>query len=186
VAYTREKPRNARSSDELRNTIPGWGADLNPADRPSFPKEAMQDTGAHWDFPERQQPRGFREKSTEHKFLTSVFGTAQPLRGLSGVIRRYAYTFSEGRTAHWLLLIAGDRVDVLESRIGALLQGRPDNPIAETGVLREFKGNAYRTRFGQHRADLKHLPLDAVLWGAPYAAIACGLYLAGKQLSSRR
>ena len=101
-------------------------------------------------------------------------------------IRRYAYTFSEGRTAHWLLLIAGDRVDVLESRITALLQGRPDNPVTETGVLREFRGNAYRTRFGQHRADLTHLPLDAVLWAAPYMAIGCGVYLAAKQLSSRR
>ena len=114
MAYTREKPSIARSTDELRNTIPGWGVDVNPVDRPSFPKEAMQDTGAHWDFPERQQPRGPREKSTE------------------------------------------------------------------TGVLREFKGNVYRTRFGQHRADLKHLPLDAVLWAAPYAAIGCGLYLAAK------
>src|SRR3954462_10872566 len=138
VAYTREKPRIARSTDELRSTIPGWGADLNPADRPSFPKEVLQDTGAHWDFPERQQPRGVREKSTEHKFLTPVFGTAQPLRGLSGVIRRYAYTFSEGRTAHWLLLIVGDRVDILEGRVETLLKGRPDNPITETGVLAEF------------------------------------------------
>jgi hypothetical protein len=146
----------------------------------------MQDTGAHWDFPERQRPRGFREKSTEHKFLTPVFGTAQPLRGLSGMIRRYAYTYSEGRTAHWLLLIAGDRVDVLESRVTALLQGRPDNVITETGVLREFKGHAYRTRFGQHRADLKHLPLDWVLWAAPYAVIGYGVYLASKQLSSPR
>ena len=186
MAYTREKPRIARSTDELRNTIPGWGADLNPADRPSFPKEALQDTGAHWEFPERQQPRGPREKSTEHKFLTPVFGTAQPLHGLSGVVRRYAYTFSEGQTAHWLLLMAGDRVDVLESRITALLQGRPDNPVTETGVLREFRGNAYRTRFGQHRADLKRLPLDAVLWAAPYAFIGWGVYLAAKGLSGRR
>src|SRR4051812_6608642 len=175
VAYTREKPQTAPTSDELREAIPGWGVDLNPADRPSFPKEELQDTGAHWDFPERQQPRGFREKSTEHKFLTPVFGTAQPLHGLSGAIRRYAYTFSEGRTAHCLLLIAGDRVDILGSRASALLQGRPDNPITKTGVLREFKGNAYRTRFDQHRADLQHLPLDAVLWAAPYAAIGCGL-----------
>lgn len=186
MAYTREKPRRiARSSDELRNSISGWGADLDPADRPSYPKEEMQDTGAHWDFPERQQPRGFRERSTEHKFLTPVFGTAQPLRGLSGAIRRYAYTFSEGRTAHWLLLIAGDRVDVLESRVTALVRGRPDNPITESGVLREFKGGAYRTRFGQHRADLKHLPLDWVLWAAPYAAIGFGIYLAMKPRSSR-
>ena len=43
--------------------------------------------------------------------------------------------------------------DILESRVTALLQGRPDNPITETGVLREFKGNAYRTRFGLHTGE---------------------------------
>jgi hypothetical protein len=183
VAYTREKPPTARDADELRRTIPGWGVDLDPADRPSYPKEIRANTGAHWEFPERQPVHAPREKSTEHKFLTPVFGTAQPLRGLSGMIRRYAYTFSEGRTAHWLLLIAGDRVDVLEGRIGALLTGRPDNVITETGVLSEFKRGAYRTRFGQHRADLKHQPLDLVLWAAPYVAIAGGVYFAVKALN---
>lgn len=186
MAYRREKPRTAPSSDELRRTIPGWGVDLDPADRPSYPKEVMSETGAHWDFPERQVPRGFREKSTEHKFLTPAFGTAQPLRGLSGLIRRYAYTYSEGQTAHWLLLIAGDRVDVVESRLGAVLRGRPDNVIAETGVLSEFKNGAFRTRFGQHRADLKHQPLDLVMWALPYAAIAGSLYLVSKAVSGRR
>jgi len=186
VAYTREKPRTARDTDELRQTIPGWGVDLDPANRPSTPKESLQETGAHWDFPERQPERFPREKSTEHKFLTPVFGTAQPLRGLSGAIRRYAYSFSEGRTAHWLLLIAGDRVDVLESRVEAVLQGRPDNPVTETGVLREFRNHAYRTRFGQHRADLKHQPLDLVMWAAPYLAIAGGAYLLAKTLNGRR
>ena len=180
MAYTREKPRTAPSSEELRRTIPGWGVDLDPADRPSYPKEVAAETGAHWDFPERQVPRGFREKSTEHKFLTPVFGTAQPLRGVSGAIRRYAYTLSEGRTAHWLLLVVGDRVDILESRLAAILSGRPDKPITETGVLSEFKNHAYRTRFGQHRADLKHQPIDLVLWAAPYVAIAGGLFLAAR------
>jgi hypothetical protein len=180
VAYTREKPRVAPSSEELRRTIPGWGVDLDPADRPSYPKEIAAETGAHWEFPVRQQPQGVREKSTEHKFLTPVFGTAQPLRGLSGAIRRYAYTFSEGQTAHWLLLMAGDRVDVLESRVEALISGHPDNPVSETGVLREWKDRAYRTRFGQHRADLKHQPIDVLLWIAPYLAIAGGIYLAAR------
>jgi hypothetical protein len=186
VAYTKEKPRTARHSDELRQTIPGWGVDLDPANRPSYPKEAMQETGAHWDFPERQPELVPRERSTEHKFLTPVFGTAQPLRGLSGAIRRMAYTYSEGRTAHWLLLIAGDRVDVMESRVEALLQGRPDNPITETGVLREFKDQAYRTRFNQHRADLKHQPLDLVLWMAPYVALGGALYLLTNASPTRR
>ncbi len=119
MPYTREKPRTAPSADDLRRTIPGWGVDLDPSNRPSYPKEVFEDTGAHWDFPERQQPDGFRERSTEHKFLTPVFGTAQPLRGLSGAIRRYAYKFSEGQTTHWLMLMAGDRVDFLEGRLEA-------------------------------------------------------------------
>jgi hypothetical protein len=186
VAYTREKPRTTPQRDELQRTIPGWGVDLNPADRPSYPKETFEATGAHWDFPERQPELQPREKSTEHKFLTPVFGTAQPLRGLSGAIRRYAYTFSEGQTAHWLLLMAGDRVDVLEGRVEALLKGEPDNPVTETGVLSEFKNHAYRTRFGQHRADLKHQPIDLVLWAAPYVAIGAGLYLLANVVSGPR
>ncbi len=186
MAYTREKPRTAPDTETLRRTIPGWGVDLDPANRPSSHRETMAETGAHWDFPERQPERVPREKSTEHKFLTPVFGTAQPLRGISGAIRRYAYTFSEGQTAHWLLLICGDRVDVLESRIEAVLAGRPDNVIAETGVLREFRNRAYRTRFGQHRADLKHQPLDLLLWAAPYLALGGGVYLAARALRQPR
>jgi hypothetical protein len=186
MAYTREKTKPAPDREELRRRIPGWGIDLDPADRPSYPKELIQDTGAHWDFPERQPVLQPRERSTEHKFLTPVFGTAQPLKGLSGVIRRFAYTFSEGQTVHWLLLLAGDRVDVLESRIGGLLSGRPDNVIAETGVLAELRGGAYRTRFGQHRADLKHQPIDLVLWAAPYVAIAGGAYLAARAVLRHR
>ena len=186
MPYTAEKPPIAASSEELRRRIPSWGVDLDPANRPSYPKEIAAATGAHWEFPVRQRPRGFRERSTEHKFLTPVFGTAQPLKGLSGKIRKHAYTYSEGRLAHWLLLIAGDRVDVLESRIGTLLRGRPDNVIAETGVLSEFKNRGYRTRFGQHRVDLKHQPIDLVMWAAPYAAIGYGVYLAARHLSSQR
>ena len=177
MAYTREKPRLTRPVEELRRVIPGWGVDLDSKDRPSVPKEKFEETGAHWDFPERQPERSPREKSTEHRFVTPVFGTAQPLRGISGAIRRYAYTFSEGRTAHWLLLMIGDRVDVLEGRVEALMKGQPDNPITETGVLAEFKHGAFRTRFGQHRADLTHQPLDLLLWAAPYLAVAAGVYM---------
>ena len=62
--------------------IPGWGVDLDPTDRPPCPKERFnpEGTGAHWKFPERQPEHWPRETSIEHKFLTPVFGTAQPLR----------------------------------------------------------------------------------------------------------
>lgn len=186
MAYTREKPRTTPSSDELQRTIPGWGVDRNPADRPSYPKEVIEPTGAHWEFPDRQPELFPRERSTERKVLTPVFGTAQPLHGLSGVIRRYAYTFSESRAAHWLLLIVGDRVDVVESRVMAALSGKPDNVITESGVARELKDRGYRTRFGQHRADLKHLPLDLAMWAAPYVAIAGGVYMTARAFGRRR
>jgi hypothetical protein len=143
MPYTRDKPLTAPSSEELRRTIPGWGADLNPADRPSVPKERAGDTGAHWEFPPRQTQHVPREKSTEHKFVTPVFGTAQPLRGLSGEIRRYAYGFSEGQTAHWMLLMLGDRVDVLESRIDRVLTAGPDNIVLRAAPYLALAGGAY-------------------------------------------
>lgn len=176
MAYTAEKPKTARDTSELRNTIPGWGADLDPKDRPAVPKEKFNpNTGAHWDFPERQKERWPREKSPEHKFLTPVFGTACPPKGLSGMIRKYAYTFSEGRLTHWLLLMGADRVDVVESRAGALLRGRPDNPITETGILSEFKRNGIRSRWRRRRADLKHQPVDFLISAGAWLAVAYAL-----------
>jgi hypothetical protein len=85
-----------------------------------------------------------------------------------------------------MLLMAGDRVDVLESRVVGLLTGRPDNPFRETGIRRELKNQAWRTRFGQHRTDLKHQPIDLVLWAAPYIALAGGMYLLMKSGNGRR
>jgi hypothetical protein len=174
MAYTAEKPKLTPPTGELRAKIPGWGVDLDPKNRPGVPKERFNPggTGAHWHFPERQPERWPRERSPEHKFLTPVFGTACPPKGLSGAIRRYAYTFSEGRAAHWLLLLGADRVDVVESRVQALLQGRPDSRIAETGVLSEFKRHGLRSRIGQRRADVKHQWIDALMFVAPYAAMA--------------
>lgn len=178
MAYTAEKPPNARSSDELRSSIQGWGVDLDPQDRPAVPKENFnpEGTGAHWHFPERQPELYPRERSTEHKFLTPVFGTVCPPKGLSGAIRRYAYRYSEGQLSHWLLLVAGDRVDVLESRVTGLLQGRPDNPLTESGLASEWKRGGLRSRTGQHRADLKHQPLDLVVNAAPWLVLGALLY----------
>jgi hypothetical protein len=49
--------------------------------------------------------------------LTPVFGTAQPPRGLSGLIRRAGYRVPEHKAGRWLLLMLGDRVDVWEGRL---------------------------------------------------------------------
>ena len=89
-AYVRDKRTPTETREQLRARIPGWGADLDPADRPSYPKLRAADSGARWSFPERQPGAEGRERSIEHAFVTPVFGTAQPLHGVSGAIRRLA------------------------------------------------------------------------------------------------
>jgi hypothetical protein len=175
MAYTPQKPPLAEPIEKLRERIPGWGADLDPKDRPSVPKLQFQAdlTGAHWEFPERQPEKWPRERSIEHKFLTPVFGTAQPPKGLAGAIRRFSYAkYSEGRAAHWLLLIFADRVDAVEEHLKSFLTLRPDNPITETGVKAEFTHHGLRSRLGTKRTDLVHQPLDPIIVMGPWVAAA--------------
>ena len=189
MTYTADRPPIAEPSDKLRARIPGWGVDIDPKDRPSVPmlRFAPEETGAHWDFPERQPEKWPRERSVEHKFLTPVFGTACPPRGVSGVIRKVAYArYSEGRAAHWLLLMVADRVDAVENHLRSFLTLRPDNPITETGVLSEFSRHGFSSRFGQKRADLTHQALDPVVVAGPWVAAGGAVYLAGKALAKRR
>jgi hypothetical protein len=171
MTYTANKPPLAESSDQLRSRIPGWGVDLDPKDRPSVPRERFDPDlgGAHWQFPERQPERWPRERSIEHRFLTPVFGTSCPPKGLSGAMRKFAYRrYSEGRAAHWLVLMAADRVDTFESTIGSLMSGHPDNPIAETGVMAERSHHGISSRLHQKRADVKHQLLDPIVVAAPW------------------
>ena len=179
MTYTSERPPLAESSDQLRARIPGWGADLDPRDRPSVPKLQWQEdrTGAHWDFPERQPETRPRERSVEHKFLTPVFGTSCQLSGVSGVLRRFAYRrYSEGRAAHWLLLLAADRVDAWESHARSFLTLRPDNPITETGVLSEFSRHGVSSRVGKKRADVGHQLLDPIIVAGPWAMVGAVVF----------
>jgi hypothetical protein len=171
MTYTPHKPPLTPDSPQLRARIPGWGADLDPADRPSVPRARFDPTlsGAHWEHPERQPEKWPRERSVEHTQLPPVFGTAQPLHGPSGAIRKFAYAkYSEGQAAHWLLLIAGDRIDTLENGLRSLLTLRPDNPITQTGVRAELTHHGLRSRLGRNRADVKHHWMDPFIVGAPW------------------
>lgn len=95
--------------------INGWGADLDPAKRPMVPMELPSDTTAlRGEVGARQEPRHKVFVSNEHPDLTPVFGESCPPRGLSGIIRGYAYEYGEGTNRHWMMLMLADRVDVLE------------------------------------------------------------------------
>jgi hypothetical protein len=182
MPYTSKKPGSPVSPDELRARIPGWGADADPAQRPAVPREQPGiETGAHWDLPEDQPGRGGREKSLEHERLTPVFGTAQPLRGVAGRVRRYAYdTYSEGQTAHWLLLVLGDRVDSTTTHLKSLFSRRPDDPITQSGILGERGHRPFASRFGRGRADLKHAWLDPLLVLAPWLLAGTMVVMLGR------
>ena len=181
-AYVRDKRTPPPSREELRARIPGWGADLDPADRPSSPKlQYPAESGAHWDFPDRQPGGEGRERSIEHAFVTPVFGTAQPLHGVSGAVRRLAYArFSEGRLAHWVLLIVGDRVDAWGAHVRSLAALHPDNPVTETGVRTELSHDGVGSRKG--RSDARHQVLDPVVVAGPWVAGAGIAFLGARRV----
>ena len=115
----------------------------------------------------------------QHGTLTPVFGTAQPPTGLSGALRRLSYArYSEGRAAHWLLLMLADRVDAVEHHVRSFVTLHPDNPITETGVLSEFTHHGLSSRIGHKRTDLVHQSLDPIILAGPWVA-AAGVASAG-------
>jgi hypothetical protein len=169
--YLANKPNRTESSDELRARIPGWGADLDPNDRPAVPREQFDPSlaGVQGELPERQPEQWPRERSIEHAELTPVFGTSCPPKGVSGAIRRYAYArYSEGRSAHWMLLILADRVDSKAQVLRSFATLRPDNPVTQTGVIAEVRHHGLRSRLGHGRTDIRHQVLDPVVVVGPW------------------
>jgi hypothetical protein len=138
-----------------RNAVPenyreieGWGLDLDPANRPMFPKELPSTvTTVRGDVQYWQEPHQRIHISNEMPNLTPVFGTSCPPKLLSGRIRDLAFQYSEGTATHWMTLMFADRVDQIESFFTAIAAGKPDNIIAEKGwIARLSGGNPQRRR----------------------------------------
>jgi len=123
--------------------IEGWGADLDHANRPAYPKERTPPRleGVHWDQPEQQARTVEILHSNERPGLTPVFGTTVPPTGISGNMRRFAFRFSENDIRHWLLLLAADRVNMVEGLVDDLSRGHIPNVFAEMGGRAELKHN---------------------------------------------
>lgn len=184
IAYVPDRPRTRETPEQLRARIPGWGVDLDPVDRPSYPRLRYDPdaTGAHWHFPERQPGAEDRERSIEHAFVTPVFGTAQPLHGVSGAVRRLAYRrFSEARLAHWLLLVVGDRIDAGGAHLRSLASVRPDLPA--TGLRSELSADGSARR---GRSDRRHQLLDPAVAAGPWLAAAGVAVLGVRRLARAR
>lgn len=122
--------------------INGWGIDADPENEPTYPvKKYTGDDHQRlgWQRPELQQTDIEILHSNERPGLSAVFGTSVPPAGLSGVIRRLAFTFSESSYGHWLPLLIADRVGVLEGLIEDLRNGHMPDLAAEKGLAAEMK-----------------------------------------------
>ena len=134
-----------RRSVDLADTINGWGSDLDTAKRPGVPRDKAPEIGVESLYPRIQQqvPKVKIHKSNEHGKLTPVFGTSCPPRGLSGRMRDAAYKYSEGKMAHWLMLMAADRVDVVEDVASDLARMQVPNLVKEMGLKSEWEYNRH-------------------------------------------
>jgi hypothetical protein len=136
-----EGPR--RPGREELSHIEGWGADLDRKNRPAVPMERMP---ARFIHPHEgklpQQPENVEILvSTERPGITPIFGTVQPPKGVSGMMRRLAFKWSENDLRRWLLLLAADRVNVVEGIGEDLAHGKVPNVLAEMGIKAEWEHN---------------------------------------------
>jgi hypothetical protein len=152
--------------------IKGWGADLDHANRPAYPRERKPNRleGVHWHEPEQQAQTVEILCSNERPAITPLFGTTVPPKGFSGGIRRFAFRYSENDLRHWLLLLAADRVNMVEGLVGDLAKGRIPNVYAEMGGP----------------AELKHNPVGAAKKALVATAVVGIAYVLLKQRGQRR
>jgi hypothetical protein len=124
--------------------IEGQGVDADPKNDPTYPMKHRTDgehEGYAWERPQQQPITVEVLHSNERPDVTAVFGTSTPPSGLSGVLRRMAFRYSESSYGHWLPLMLADRVSVVEGVLGDLKQGRVPNVLAERGWKAEWKHN---------------------------------------------
>jgi hypothetical protein len=116
---------------------PVVGADLAEEDRPGVPMEHPPRplTATAPEHYEHMRPRRGLTHRAELRAMTPVFGTAQPLHGISGLLRRVAYSTHETRARHWMMLLLADRVDVMERRVAKLVKVVALVPAAAAAVV---------------------------------------------------
>lgn len=138
----RDVPR--RPSREQLAHINGWGADLDRKNRPAVPMERTPPRFIHQHegkLPQQEENVEVLVSSERFGQITPIFGTAQPPKGLSGALRRIAFKWSENDLRHWLLLLAADRVNVVEGIGEDLAHGKVPNVLGEMGIKAEWEHN---------------------------------------------
>jgi hypothetical protein len=124
--------------------IEGQGVDADPKNDPTYPMKHRNDgehAGYSWERPPQQPIDVEILHSNERPNVSAVFGTSTPPSGLSGMIRRFAFNYSESSYGHWLPLMLADRVNEVEGVVEDLASGHVPNVFAERGWNAEWKHN---------------------------------------------
>lgn len=124
--------------------IKGWGVDADPKNDPTYPMK-KRNNGEHegysWKRPPQQPLNVEVLHSNERPNFSATFGESTPPAGLSGIIRRAAFKYSESSYGHWLPLMLADRVSVVEGVLDDLRHGHVPNIFEELGWGAEWKFN---------------------------------------------
>lgn len=139
-----------KNSPEKFKHLKGWGIDADPENEPTYPMK--QYTGDDhqrlgWQRPELQHARQEVLHSNEHPRMPAVFGTTVPPSGLSGVVRRFAFKYSEGSFLHWIPLLLADRINIVEGILDDIAHARFPNFFVEWGWKAEWKHRPGRLIF---------------------------------------
>lgn len=128
--------------------IKGWGIDADYRNDPTYPMKNRTDEeqlGYTWERPALQPVETEILKSVERPNITAVFGTTVPPAGLSGMIRRQSFKYSESDMRRWAPLVLADRINVFEGILDDISKGIIPNIPKERGWAAEWKHN--RTNF---------------------------------------
>lgn len=141
--------------------VTGWGIDADKENDPTFPMRNIDgdsDRGMNWTRPRQQEETVEILQSIERNSRPAVFGTSIPPKGLSGMLRRVAFRYSESDWTHWLLLMAADRVNVVEGLLQDLGRLQVPNIPAEMGIKSELSYNK--------KGLARKVAVSAVVFGA--------------------
>lgn len=122
--------------------IKGWGVDADLENDPAYPMRNLtkhKSNDYNWPRSVQQSTNIEVLHSNERPNLSAVFGTSVPPSGLSGMIRRFAFKYSEGSFGHWIPLIIADRVNVIEGILDDFKKGKIPNLFLEKGGRARWK-----------------------------------------------
>lgn len=144
IALTDSEVKEIETKRIDASQVKGWGVDADPENDPTYPMK-LRNNGEHAGYSWRRPPQQPIDveilHSNERPNVSSVFGTSTPPAGLSGMIRRRAFDYSENSYAHWVPLMLADRVGVVEGVVSDLAQGHVPNIFGEMGLKAEWKHN---------------------------------------------